>query len=405
VRTVADLQAAVLDRISALSDLELSLSDAHGCVLAEDVVADAPMPAAPRAEADGYAVRHVDVAVATRTAPVSLTVAGVVRPGTQTPFAVQPGLAVRVAAGVPMPTGADTVVPLDWTDHGDATVRIDAVGGPGSYVRPEGAEVGAGALVLQAGTLLGAATIGLLAGIGRRGVRCRPRPRLVVLSVGDELVDLGVPAGPAQVYDANSHALTAAGREAGAVAYDAGIAPDDRRELASLLEDHLVRADMVVVTGGTGADEPLRETLDVMGSVTFDAVSSRPGGLVGFGTVGPDSVPLLALPGEPVAAIVMFELFARPALRRMLGSEVITRPVVNAALATAVTSVAGVRDVVPVRVSHDGARWLATPTAAVGSLRLSGLAAANGLAVIPDDWTDLPEGTGVSVWLLERRGA
>jgi molybdopterin molybdotransferase len=394
----------VLAAVSMLEPLELRLLDAHGCALAEDVVAPVAIPACDTALHDGYAVRVAEVTAATPATPVLLPVAGDVRPGTASVAALAPGSCVRVMSGSPVPHGADTVVPIEWTDGGVAHATIQHAPQRGDFVRRTGEDVPPGTTVLAQGTLLGAPQVGLLAAVGRRTVLATPRPRVVVLSVGNELVEPGAPATAGQVADANGYALGAAVREAGAIPYQAGIVPDDPRRLTDTIEDHLIQADAVVVSGGgsVGAYDVVREVLSRLGTVSFEHVAMAPGATHAFGTIGPDSTPVFGLPGNPVSALVAFEAFVRPALRRMVGAEHLGRPQVKAVVATALRSNPGERQFVRVQVAHDGQRWVATPTGA-GHV-LFGLATANGLAIVPDDVTDVPAGSTLTTWLLERRG-
>jgi molybdopterin molybdotransferase len=260
--------------------------------------------------------------------------------------------------------------------------------------------------VLARDSLLGAAQVGLLVAVGRRNVLVRPKPRVVVASVGSELVEAGHATSVGQVADAGGYAVAAAVREAGAIAYQAGVVPDDPKQLTNVLEDHLVQADVVVVVGGLrpGPYDAVRDVLGRLGDVTAEEVAVEPGALQAFGVLGPDRIPVFAIPGDPVAALVSFEVFVRPALRRMLGAETLGRPHVSAVTTRAFASPAGRRQLVTVRVERSADRWVVTPTATAGAELLSGLATANGLAIVAEDTTDVAAGTPLLTWLLERRG-
>ena len=274
-----------------------------------------------------------------------LPVVGDVAAGPASPLRVQPGLCVRIMTGAMMPAGADTVVPLEHTDGGVAQVRFDRAAEVGGYVRRAGEDVLAGDTVLEKGTALGAAQLGLAAAVGRNRLLVRPRPRVVVVSTGSELVEPGAPLGPGQIPDSNSIALTAACLEAGAIAYRVGIVPDDPRTLLDTLEDQLVRADVLLTSGGVsvGAYDVVKEVLSRLGTVEFSKVAMQPGMPQGFGTLGPDRTPIFGLPGNPVSAMVSFEAFVRPALRRMLGAEPLERPRVRAVTTEALRSSRGKR--------------------------------------------------------------
>ncbi len=394
--------ARILAVIGPLPTLELGLMDAHGCVLTEDVVAPASLPAFANSAMDGYAVRSSDIA----ELPTRLPVVGDIAAGPASPLRVQPGLCVRIMTGAMMPAGADAVVPVEWTDGGVAQVRIDRRPDPGAHVRMAGEDVSAGEVVLTAGSYLGAAQIGLAAAVGRSRLLVRPRPRIVVVSTGSELVEPGEAVTPGMIQDSNSPALTAAALEAGAIAYRVGIVPDDPRKLADTLEDQLVRADILVTSGGVsvGAYDVVKEVLSRLGTVSFDKVAMQPGMPQGFGTIGPDSTPVFGLPGNPVSALVSFEAFVRPAIRTMLGAEPIMRPRVSAIADVALDSAAGKRSFLRVQLEVREGAYRVSPVSGPGSHLLAGMARANALAIVPEDVTRVQAGQPVEVLVLERRG-
>jgi molybdopterin molybdotransferase len=405
VKSVDEHLAGILAVVGPLGDFEVNLLDAHGCLLTEDVVAPHPLPAFDNSAMDGYAVRLADVRDASAQRPVTLPVVGDIPAGSVAPYRIQPGLTARIMTGAPVPAGAEAVVPVEWTDGGLAQVRVERAPQPGQHIRRAGEDVAAGAAVLRAGTHLRAAQLGLLAAVGRDRARVRPRPRVVVVSTGAELVEPGAAVAPGQIADSNSYTLTAAARESGAIAYRVGIVPDDSRTLLATLEDQLIRADLLVTTGGVsvGAYDVVKGVLSRLGTVAFDRVAMQPGMPQGFGTIGPDNTPIFTLPGNPVSAFVSFEVFVRPALRRMLGVEPIVRPVVRARLAAAVTSPPGKRSYARGVVEARDGGYRVTPQAGQGSHQLAALAAANCLVVVPEDVTALGADDEVDVLLLERR--
>lgn len=354
---------------------------------------------------DGYAVRVEDVAAASEENPVSLPVIGDIAAGSSGVYAVNSGLCARIMTGAPVPAGADAVVPVEWTDGGVARVSITQAPTSGQHIRRAGEDVTAGETVLSAGTPLGAPQIGLLAALGRARVRVRPKPRVVVFSTGSELVDVGVEPGAGQINESNSYALTSAAREAGAIAYRAGIVPDDRVRLLSLIEDQLVRADLVITTGGVsaGAYDTVKEVLSRLGTVEFTKVAMQPGMPQGFGTIGPDSTPIFTLPGNPVSAYVSFEVFVRPAIRRMLGAEHLYRSLVRATLTKPFTKTEGKRSYVRARIEVRDGAYAVTPVGGQGSHLVADLALANALIVAPEHADYVPAGVTVSVMMLERR--
>ena len=403
MRTVDEHLAEVMSVVGPLSPLEVGLLDAHGCVLAEDVVAPAPLPGFDNSAMDGYAVQVANL----ERLPAVLPVVGDIAAGPASSLRVQPGLCVRIMTGALMPAGADAVVPLEWTDGGVAQVRIDRRPDVGGYVRRAGEDVVAGETVLTPGTYLGSSQVGLAAAVGRGRLLVRPRPRVVVVSTGSELVEPGFPLGPGQLHDSNSLALTTACIEAGAIAYRVGIVPDDGRRLLASLEDQLVRADVLVTSGGVsvGAYDVVKEVLSRIGTVGFHKVAMQPGMPQGFGTIGPDSTPVFGLPGNPVSAMVSFEAFVRPALRRMLGDEQTARPSVSAISTADLRSPAGKRSFLRVWLEWRDGAYVASPVSGTGSHLLAGMARANALAVIPEDVEGIQAGNAVHVLLLERRTA
>ena len=397
----------MLSVVSPLSPLQLGLMDAHGCVLTEDVVADAPLPGFDNSSQDGYAVRRDDLVGASEGSPVVLPVTGDVAAGPASPLRVQPGVCVRIMTGAMMPAGADAVVPVEWTDGGISQVAIHRVPDVGAHVRRSGEDVAAGETVLTAGTRLGAVQLGLAAAVGRSRLLVRPRPRVVVVSTGSELVEAGQPLSPGRIVDSNSPALTAAAVEAGAIAYRVGIVPDDPRTLAATLEDQLVRADVLVTSGGVsvGAYDVVKEVLSRIGTVQFDRVAMQPGMPQGFGTIGPDATPVFGLPGNPVSALVSFEAFVRPALRSMQGVTPLERPRVRAVTTDPLRSPAGKRSFLRVHLAVTGGAYVVTPVSGPGSHLLAGMSRANALAVVPEGVEHVAAGDAVEVLVLERRGA
>jgi molybdopterin molybdotransferase len=405
VRTVDEHLASVLTNLGPLPELEVNLLDAHGCVLAEDVVSRRALPSFDNSSMDGYAVRSQDVASASPDTPVTLPVIGDIAAGSSGIYTVQSGLCVRIMTGAQMPVGADAVVPVEWTDGGIASVRIDRAPTLDQHIRHAGEDVEAGETVLTAGSSLGAPQVGLLAALGRARVLVRPRPRVVIFSTGNELVDVGVEPGQAQLNESNSYTLAAAVREVGGIAYRIGILPDDPVHLLPLIEDQLVRADLVITTGGVsaGAYDTVKAVLSRLGTVEFVKVAMQPGMPQGFGVVGPDATPIFTLPGNPVSAYVSFEVFVRPAIRRMLGVTPLYRPLVRATLTEAVTSPEGKRSYLRGRMEIRDGVYTVAPVGGTGSHLVADLALANAFIVVPEHVTEIPVDSTVSMMMLERR--
>ncbi|WP_371772674.1 gephyrin-like molybdotransferase Glp [Streptomyces sp. NBC_01438] len=421
----------ILAAVKPLEPIELQLHDAQGCVLVEDVVVEIALPPFDNSSMDGYAVRVSDVEGATEEFPAVLTVIGDVAAGDAGLLGDQrvgPGEAARIMTGAPLPAGAEAVIPVEWTDggtgegpaasmraHSDAPegargeVRVHRPVEARAHVRDRGSDVRPGDLALRAGSVVGPPQIGLLAAIGRSTVKVRPRPRVVVISTGSELVQPGEELTGGQIYDSNSFALTAAARDAGAIAYRVGAVTDDAETLRATIEDQLIRADIVVTTGGVsvGAYDVVKEALSSVGDedepgsgIDFRKLAMQPGKPQGFGSIGPDHTPLLALPGNPVSSYVSFELFVRPAIRSLMGLQDVNRPTARATLACdkALSSPAGRRQFL--RGTYDAEAGTATPVGGSGSHLIAALAQADALIVLPEDVTSAEPGTDVEVILI-----
>lgn len=418
----------ILGSVRPLEPIELQLLDAQGCVLVEDVTVPVSLPPFDNSSMDGYAVRVADIAGASEEFPAVLTVIGDVAAGQGEQPTVGAGQAARIMTGAPLPPGAEAVVPVEWTDGGlgegpvsgmrahsaapegaSGEVRVHRPAEARAHVRARGSDVQAGDRALSAGTVLGAPQIGLLAAIGRGTVKVRPRPRVVVMSTGSELIQPGEELAEGQIYDSNSFALTAAAREAGAIAYRVGAVADDAETLRSTIEDQLIRADLIVTTGGVsvGAYDVVKEALDSVGDededgsgIEFRKLAMQPGKPQGFGSIGPDHTPLLALPGNPVSSYVSFEIFVRPAVRALMGLPDVHRPTAHAVLAAdkALSSPAGKRQFL--RGQYDAEAGSVRPVGGAGSHLVAALAHANALIVVPEDTTSAEPGTDVEVVLL-----
>jgi molybdopterin molybdotransferase len=399
LRTVDEHLGIVLDGIGSLDPIEVNLMDAQGLLLAENVVADVPLPGFDNSAVDGYAVRAIDTKDADEEKPVVLPVVGDVAAGNRSISGMGPGLSMRIMTGAPIPSGADAIIPLEWTDRGLARVAVHQPGRPGLSIRRAGEDLASGAPAIAAGAALGPQQIALLAAIGRDRVTVRPRPRVLIVSTGSELVEVGQRAGFGEVPDANSYLLTAAARDAGADAYRVGIVPDDHSKLLDVLENQLLRADVLVTSGGVsmGAFDVVKQALSELGTVTFTRVAMQPGRPQGFGHLG-DRVPIFCLPGNPVSALVSFEVFVRPAIRKLLGKRAIQRATVQAASLERFDSPAGVRQYrrgVLHREANGG--YTVTLVGGPGSHLIAAMASANCLVVIDEEVTEVVAGSRVTV--------
>ncbi len=394
----------VLEALSPLAPYDQPLLEALGLPVCEDIAAPIDLPAFDNSAMDGYAVCFDDVASASDEHPVHLPVVGEVAAGQSRHLALSPGTSVKIMTGAPIPQGADAVVQVEWTDGGVASVRISRAPERGRHIRERGEDVRVGDVLLEEGAILGPRQLGLLASVGRAQVRARPRPRVVIMSTGSELREPGTGLGHDSIYDANSYMLAAAARAAGAIAYRVGIVSDDPQEFSDALSDQLVRADVVVTSGGVskGEYDVVKEVLSEVGTVSFGEVAMQPGKPQGFGFVGEDATPIFTLPGNPVSSYVSFEVFVVPAIRRMMGRLPYRRPMVGALLSKGFSSSPGRRQFVRAlfEVDHRGAH--VTPVGGHGSHLMGDLAEANALIVADEDATSFSAGEQVQVLVLDR---
>ena len=375
-----------LDRIlSAMPSLQahaVPLLDALGAVLAEDARADHDVPPFTNSAMDGYAVRSADVA----TAPARLTVVGDIAAGASPTRAVGPGEAMRIMTGAPLPEGADTVVRVEDTDNGRDRVTIQVATQRGVSVRRQGEDLRAGEAVISEGTVLRAAEIGVLATTGRSRVRVVRRPRVAVLSTGDEVLELDAPLGPGLIRDANRYSLSAAVRAAGCPPWTLGIVRDTPDALRAALRE-AIAADAIVTSGGVsvGDHDHVKPVVSELGTMDFWSIAIRPGRPLAFGELrdGERRVPIFGLPGNPVSSLLTFELFVRPALLRMAGHASVARPRARARLMERIDKPAQLRFFA--RGIHDASDGTVRTTGPQGSGILRSMALANCLI-------DLPEG-------------
>jgi molybdopterin molybdotransferase len=396
--------ALILDQVAELPAYDQPLLETLGLPAVEDVVSPISLPLFDNSAMDGYAVVFRDVAEATPDRPVHLPVVGEIAAGQTQIFAMSPGTAVRIMTGAPIPTGCTAVVPVEDTDDGVAKVLIHRAPTDGQHIRRAGEDIAKGDVVLRAGDRLDARKVGLLASIGLGRVQARPRPRVVIMSTGSELVEPGEPLGRDSIYDANSYLLAAAARHAGAIAYRVSATPDDPEVFVEALTDQLVRADVVVTSGGVskGTHDVVKEALSELGTVSFREVAMQPGKPQGFGVVGEDDTPVFTLPGNPVSAYVSFELFVVPALRKMMGLLPLNRPLVRARISREVSSIAGRRQFLRGSFEPRVGGSVVTPVGGAGSHLMGGLAGSNALIVLAEDVTSVPADSDVPVLLLDR---
>jgi molybdopterin molybdotransferase len=433
--TVEAARDAVLAGVEPVGTERVAAANALERVVAETVTARISLPPWPNSAMDGYAIRAADTSAATEEAPARLAVVGDVRAGVAPDVELRPGTAARIATGARVPDGADAVVPVEATTPLDAAGRRGSRGrdasGPlpsaclvhqavpiGGSVRARGSDLQAGAELLKPGAALSAAAVGLVVGAGVDEIAVHRRPRIAVLATGDEVRAPGDPLGAAGIPDANGPGLRAQVAAAGAEAIDLGIATDDLDDVVARLRRGLdAGADAIIVSGGVsvGPYDVVKTAIDTIGRVDLWQVAVQPGKPFAFGTAqrpaGGAPVLIFGLPGNPVSSAVTFELFVRPAIRRLAGRRVLFRPVDRAVVGEAVTKSHGRRAFLRVTAERDddGApvrdergRVCVRLAGGQGSHVISALASADALAVILEADDSLPAGAEVALWWLDR---
>jgi molybdopterin molybdotransferase len=432
--------AEILRTVRPLAPTELSLGDVHGLVLAEDVAAGTALPSFDNSGMDGYAVRVEDVAAASADAPVTLPVVAEVAAGDTGAYALAPGTSIRIMTGAMLPHGTEAVVPVEWTDGGRARVAIRAKPEHGQAIRLAGGDAKAGEVLVSAGTRLRPMHIAVIAAAGRGSVRVRPRPRVAVLSTGSELAEPGTPIVPGRIWDSNSFMIAAAAREAGCLAYRQAIVPDNPDEVLPAIEDQLVRADLMITTGGVsmgGEHDVVKAALRQLGTIEFRKVAMQPGMPQGFGTIAltapnvpegtasrgrlaesvrkvlkadaadademapaaaQEQVPIFTLPGNPVSAFVSFQVFVRPAIGALQAYDQLGLETVRAELAGPLRSPLGRRSYL--RGVLDRSRARVTPLTGQGSHQVATLGRANALIIVPEPTVRMTEGETADVLVL-----
>ena len=392
-------QAAILAAISPLPPVSLGLADAEGCVLAEDVTAAVSLPSFDNSSMDGYAVHAADTTHSSERKPLTLEVTAEIAAGDTGAYQLASGTAIKIMTGARMPAGADAVVPVEWTDGGGKRVEIYRPVAAGNAVRYVGGDATEGETLLTKGIRMRPMQIAVAASAGRKMIKVRPRPRVVVLSTGNELTEPGTPLVPGQIWDSNSYMLAAAAREAGAVTSRRAVLPDDPAGVLSALEARLSEADLLVTPGGVsmgGEHDVVKAALRELGTVAFGKVAMQPGVPQGFGTLGEGRVPIFTLPGNPVSAYVSFQLFVRPAIAALQDTDDLRLPVARATLTGPVRSPEGRRSFL--RGVLTGGQ--VAPLSGQGSHQIAALGRANALIVVPEETTRLPEGEAVDVLVL-----
>jgi molybdopterin molybdotransferase len=400
MRSVEEHQRIVAELITARPARTVTLPEAEGLVLAEDVTATLDLPVFDNSAMDGYAVRAEDVAAATADIPVKLTVAEDIPAGRTDIPTLEPKTAHRIMTGAPVPAGATAVVAVEATNGRTDVVSITVPSVEGRHIRRAGEDVAAGTTVLRAGQVVTPAVIGLAAALGLPRMSVIPRQRVLVISTGSELVAPGNPLRPGQVYESNAVMLAAEIRDAGAEVVAVATATDDVAEFTALLDRYAAQSDLIITSGGVsaGAYEVVKDAFGRTGDqgVEFAKVAMQPGMPQGAGHVA--GVPIVTVPGNPVSVLVSFEVFIRPPLRFAMGLPDAERPRRFAVLTETLTAPAGKRQFR--RGIFDDASGTVASQGPPGSHHLRWLASSNCLLDIPIDVTEIPAGEQLEIWDL-----
>jgi molybdopterin molybdotransferase len=412
--SVEEALTVILKHFGPLEPERVPMLDALDRVLTEDIVSDINVPPFQNSAMDGYAVRAEDIAGASTDRPASLRVIGDLAAGHTTSQSVERGTAMRIMTGAPLPPGADTVVQFEATSEGvqaraagqeRETANILKAFRRGDNVRAAGEDIHAGEVVLPKGTIVRPAEIGVLASLGKQEVSVHRRPRVAILATGDELVTIDEPITPGKIRNSNEYANAAAVVKAGGVPVRLGIARDNIDDLTAKIRAGLdANADLFLTSAGVsvGDYDMVKDVLNAEGEMHFWQVRMKPGKPLAFGILrGKKDVPLLGLPGNPVSAMISFEVFARPAILAMQGKSRFARPTIRATLLEDVQNAANRRNFIRVVVEKTAGGLTARTTGEQGSGILTSVSRANGLLVVPEDVALVPKGSSVDVQMLD----
>ena len=411
--TVDEALAEILSHVRPLGAERVPVLDALGRVLAEEIVSDIDIPPFDNSAMDGYAVRAADVAGASPGSPVRLAVSGSVAAGYVSSVRLEPGMAIRIMTGAPLPGGADAVVPFEDTGDMDrpkearleepaAEIEVRRAVQPRDHTRPAGEDIRRGETAMEPGRVIRPQEIGVLASLGRETVLVHRRPRVAILATGDELLEIHEPLAPGKIRNSNEYTNAALVTRTGGVALRLGIARDTKADLTAKLRQGLEQgADLFLTSGGVsvGDYDVVKDVLGTEGEMQFWQVNMKPGKPLAFGLL-PGGVPLIGLPGNPVSAMVSFEQFARPAILKMLGHRDLDKPTVRAVVDEPLTN-SGRRGFIRVVVTRRADGYHARTTGEQGSGVLTSMAKANGLAVVLEGVTRVEAGSELAVQMLD----
>ncbi|MGB3829763.1 MAG: gephyrin-like molybdotransferase Glp [Ornithinimicrobium sp.] len=403
--TVSEHRDEVLSQIRRNPEVQLPLDRAVGLVTTQDILSAVDLPRFDNSAMDGYAVKASEVAEASEESPLSITVNGDIPAGDTEQHVHVAGRAWRIMTGAPMPEGADAVVPVEDTDDRPRETLIRKAPKENAHIRRAGGDLRAGDVIVRAGTLIGPAQVAAIASAGVAHVFVTAPVRVVVFSTGDELRNLDEPIMSGQIIDSNGPMLAAAVREAGFYAVHIGHLPDQEKVIEEELRHHLTHADAIITTGGVskGAYDAVKAVLKGKGSMEFPEVAMQPGKPQGFGVLGKRRVPVFTLPGNPVSALVSFEIFVRPALAVRAGRayETVTYPAV---VLQGWRSPEGKVQYARVGVERDSTgAYAVAPAGGTGSHMVGGLAQADALAVVDAEVSEVSAGSTLRIILLGDR--
>ncbi len=398
----------ILATIHPLSSEVISLENSLGRILAQDVVSTVNLPPFPNSSMDGFAVRSADTLGASQSSGITLRLIADIPAGTAPSVKIRQGEAARIMTGAPMPEGADAVIPVEntdaqWTPGSDEplpeSVNIQRSLKSGDYIRLAGEDIRSGELLIKQGIKLRAAELGLLAAIGHAQVTVIRQPRVAILSTGDELIDINAELTPGKIRDSNGYTLAALVTENGGIPLKIPTARDTLNDVRRCFQEALnQKPDIILSSAGVsvGAFDVVRTVIDELGKVDFWKINLRPGKPLAYGQIG--GIPFFGLPGNPVSAMVTFDVFVRPTLLHMAHLND------DAAYVEAVTgeviSSDGRRSYVRVKLKRENNQWIAHTTGTQSSGALSSMMLADGLLIIPEEVTSLPAGSTLPVRLL-----